>query len=123
MKAPSKKKAVSKRPQRQKDLITLKGVHSIGSAAQLRDKLIQGLAVSKKLTIDTRAIESIDLGSLQVLTAAQRSAEARGQELLIIAPETSAAFKLAQSCGFFDPSGRPLLPEVSGWTRSQDAAS
>ena len=119
MKTPKKKQS-SKRQAPRKDLLTLNGNHTLASAAHLQKKIIQHLSASHRLTIDAGAAEAFDIGSLQVLIAAQRASEAKGQELLVIAPSGSAAFNLAQSCGFFDRKGQPLSSEVAKWTASQE---
>lgn len=120
MKAPTKKKITPKRQARRRNCLTLKGTQTLGSAAQLRAKITQYLTAGEGLTIDAGAAEAIDLASLQVLIAAQRSAADSDQALSIVAPKGTAIMKLAHSAGLYSSAGVPLLAETARWISAEE---
>ena len=121
MKSPSKKKVAPKRQPRRNGTLTMTGIYSLSSAVSFREMIVQRLAAGQPLSIDAGAAESIDIGSLQVLIAAQRSADAKGQDLRIIAPEGTAISRLVRSAGFLHPDGQSVIPEVAKWLATRES--
>ena len=122
MKKPIKKKAAAKRLTRPGSLIELKGAHTLGSAAKLREKILQNLLGDGPLTIDAGSAEAIDISTLQVLVAAQKTASSRGQDLTVVVPKSTAVATLAQAAGFYGADGRAMIPEAERWTGTLEQA-
>lgn len=64
--------------------LVLDGELTIQGAADLKALLLARLAKTGRLTVDLSAVTAIDLAAIQLLTAAARSAKARGGRLAIV---------------------------------------
>jgi anti-anti-sigma regulatory factor len=105
------------RPQ-SKPSFSMAGAHSLRTAPDLREKILQAFAVNETLTVDAGEAESVDIGTIQVLLAAQKSAEAGGKTLCITASLDSPAVAFMMKTGFVNQSGHPLVSEVNNWVIS-----
>ena len=118
MKSRAKKASAAKLPNTHRDVITLEGVQTLGTAAGLRSTILQAIADRRTLTIDAGTADTVDIGTLQVLIAAQKSAAAQGQSLSILADANSPVVKMMRATGFLDSTGKALVPEIKTWTIS-----
>lgn len=103
-------------------LVTLSGNHSLRTAATLRASLLQALEGSGPLAIDLSGIEEADIGTLQVLVAAERSARAAGRPIRFIAGPETAVGKLLVASGI-RPVGGDMEGVAGGWTFEQGIAA
>jgi anti-anti-sigma regulatory factor len=58
--------------------LRLEGNLEIGSAAELQSRLLEALAVGEPIRIVLEGVTGLDVTGLQLLTAAERAAQARG---------------------------------------------
>jgi anti-anti-sigma regulatory factor len=66
--------------------IGLEGEINIRCASELKDLLLQALALEGSLHVDLSATTEVDITTLQLLWAAQREASATGKEFLLTGP-------------------------------------
>jgi ABC-type transporter Mla MlaB component len=102
--------------------LRLSGDLSLRTISELHATLKAVLAQHKAIAVDTRAVESIDAGTLQLLVSATTTAAAAGRLLsLAAAPDTPMSRALV-GAGFFAPDGRLLVPSLTSWTIAREAA-
>ncbi len=94
---------------------------SLRDAAELKSRLTTALAGRKSIVIQTDGIDSIDMCCLQVLVAAQKSANAVGTRVLLSASARGPLGHAMIAAGFHAPDGRPLIPEAETWTLMSEA--
>lgn len=97
-------------------LVKLNGAHSLRTAATLRASLLQALEGDGPIEIDLNGIEEADIGTLQVLIAAERSAVTERRTLRFAAASGSAMGKLLVAAGAFAASAPELSPDAPTWT-------
>jgi len=100
----------------------LSGDLSLRNISELHTRLLQALAEHRAIDLDTIAVESIDVGTLQLLVSATRSAAADDRSLSLAADAASPMGRALVRAGFFATDGRPLLATLSTWTLTREAA-
>lgn len=100
----------------------LSGDLSLRNISELRTQLLQALAEHPGIDLTTAAVESVDVATLQLLVAATRSAVADGRTLSLAADAATPMGRALVRAGFFTGSGRPLVPTLSTWTLTPEAA-
>jgi anti-anti-sigma regulatory factor len=85
--------------------VCLQGVLGLREAPEVRDQLLAALDEHQVIELDLRAVESLDIGLVQVLLAARRSAEAQGRTILLTERSAEGALgeALARSGLAHDP--------------------
>lgn len=96
-------------------MVKLTGVHSLRTAATLRESLLQALEGQGPIAIDLNDIDDADVGTLQVLVAAQRSALAAGRALRFTASAGSPTGRLLIAVGAFSAESPELASDATGW--------
>jgi hypothetical protein len=104
-------------------LVKLNGAHSLRTAATLRASLLQALEGDGPIEVDLNGIEDADIGTLQVLIAAERSAVSEGRTLRFAAEGGSAMGKLLVASGAFAASAHELAPDAPTWTFEKGIAA
>ena len=103
-----------------RDTITvqLTGPLTVPTAAAVRDQLLAALDGSPAVTVDLSGVTEIDVTFLQILVAAQRTAQARGTDLSLVPGNVLLPVEMAR-CGLpaLSPTGQPVIPPPA-----QDAA-
>lgn len=94
---------------------------SLRDADGLKSRLAAALSNHKSLVIETDRIGGIDTSCLQVLVAAQKSANAAGTPMRLSAGVESPLGRAMVAAGFHAPDGRPLIPEAETWTLISEA--
>jgi anti-sigma B factor antagonist len=94
-------------------LIRLEGECTLGSAAELKRLLLEGLASGKDLRLDMADVEEIDIAVMQLLWAAGLQAERAGAGIAVRMSE--AAGIAAREAGFERLPG--LAIQGDGWPR------
>lgn len=100
----------------------LSGDLSLRNISELHQRLTEALAAHSAIAIDTSGVESVDAGTLQLLVAATRSADAAGRSLTLAADTATPMGRALIRAGFFAQSGRPLVPALPSWTITREAA-
>lgn len=100
----------------------LSGDLSLRNIAELHTRLLQALAEHHAIAVDTAAVESIDAGTLQLLVSAARTAVADGRTLSLAADAATPMGRALVRAGFFTGDGRSLVPTLSSWTLTREAA-
>ncbi|ODT26734.1 MAG: hypothetical protein ABS35_10300 [Kaistia sp. SCN 65-12] len=100
----------------------LSGDLSLRNISELQTRLKQALAEHRAIDIDTAGVESIDVGTLQLLVSATRSAAADDRSLSLAAGAGTPMGRALVRAGFFSGDGRPLVPTLSSWTLTREAA-
>jgi ABC-type transporter Mla MlaB component len=102
--------------------LALSGDLSLRAIGALHAELKQAVAEHPAIAIDTSAVESADVAGLQLLVAAARTAAAAGHTLTLNAAQGSPMARVLIAAGFFTPDGRALVPSLSSWTITREAA-
>jgi anti-anti-sigma factor len=89
--------------------LVLEGELTIQGAAELKALLLAGLAKTGRLTVDLSAVTAIDLAAIQLLTAAARSAEARGGRLAIVDRTAAVVRPVLEAAGML--AGEPAAAD------------
>jgi ABC-type transporter Mla MlaB component len=82
----------------------LDGVLNIRTIEQVHRGLVEALAEHASVQVDCSAVEAVDLSFIQLLLAAQQSAQRDGKLLTMAAP-ADGALLVALEMGGFMPSG------------------
>ena len=90
--------AVTMERQASQSLIRLEGELTVTSAAELKDRLLDGLTSGNDLLLDLERAEEIDITLLQLLWAAGREADRAGARIAIRLSD--AAGTAAREAGF-----------------------
>ncbi|MEI6986380.1 MAG: STAS domain-containing protein [Rhodospirillaceae bacterium] len=91
--------------------LMLSGSLTINEAETVRDKLAQGLAGVRRLTLDTAGLDAVDVAGLQLLIATRRSAELSGRTVRLAAVPGGALLAALVAAGFCG-AGDVVRPEV-----------
>jgi anti-anti-sigma regulatory factor len=86
-------------------VIDLQGEVNIRCAAELKDLLIQTLALAGPLHIDLSAIKEIDITAIQLLWAAEREARKAGKEFLFVGTIPEIILAIVNHAGLRLPLG------------------
>lgn len=100
----------------------LSGDLSLRNISELHRSLTEALAAHLAIAVETAAVESADVGTLQLLVAATKSADAGGRTLSLTADAASPMGRALIRAGFFTEVGRPLVPTLVSWTITREAA-
>jgi len=108
-------------PKKSSAQVELAGDLSLRSIAELKTRLVAALAAGAPLVIETGGVTSIDAGCLQVLVAAQKSANAAGTPMTLSAAAGGPLGRTLIAAGCLAADGRPLLAEAASWTLTREA--
>lgn len=108
-------------PKKSSTRVELTGDLSLRSIAELKTRLAAALADGGPLLIETGGVASIDTGCLQVLVAAQKSANAAGTPMSLSAAAAGPLGRTLIAAGCLAADGRPLLAETASWTLTREA--
>ena len=100
----------------------LSGDLSLLNISGLHTRLLQALAEHRAIDLDTAAVESVDAGTLQLLVSATRSAAADDRSLRLAADADTPMGRALIRAGFFTEDGRSLVPILTSWTLTREAA-
>jgi len=94
-------------------------VQTLNQADEARRKLLNALAAASGVTVDCDDIREVDLGFLQVLLAARRSAKARGIPFALARPAAGPLLAALQRGGLVGRAtgGDPAVEECF-WTEA-----
>lgn len=90
--------------------------------SNLHAALTAALAEHPAIAVDTGAVESVDAGTLQLLVSATKTAAATGRSLSLAADAATPMGRALVSAGFFTSDGRQLVPSLTSWTITREAA-
>ena len=102
--------------------LELSGELGLRGIEKLKADIVAALEANDVVSIDTSAVESADASAIQLLLAAQKSANARGSALSLIAPADGAVARALAALGLVAAGGIALTPETSTWTIIKAAA-
>lgn len=85
------------------------GALGLRDAADLSGQLTEALARHPDVTVDAAALEDADVAILQVLVAAQKTADGTGRALRLHAPPGGVLPQLLARAGLTAPDGTPRL--------------
>jgi len=100
----------------------LSGDLSLRNISELHTRLLQALAEHRAIALDTTGVESVDVGTLQLLVSATNSAAADNRTLSLAADAATPMGRALVRAGFFAGDGRPLVATLSTWTLTREAA-
>jgi ABC-type transporter Mla MlaB component len=100
----------------------LSGDLSLRNISELHTRLLQALAEHRAVDLDTTAVESVDVGTLQLLVSATKSAAGDDRSLSLVADAATPMGRALVRAGFFAGDGRLLVPILSSWTLTREAA-
>lgn len=101
--------------------LALSGELSLRNIAELRTTLEQALVKHPAIAIDTAGVESADVGALQLLLAAQKSADASGARMSLTASAAGPFGRALIAAGLVAADGRALVPLTNTWTLTAEA--
>jgi anti-anti-sigma regulatory factor len=84
--------------------VRLSGTGIIRNIAQYHDVLREGLSAGTDMVLDLGDMEEVDLAFIQLIVAAQRSAEARGLSLTLSHPAPEPILQTLERGGFIGPA-------------------
>ncbi len=102
--------------------LELSGELGLRGIEKLRADIVAALEANATVAIDTSAVESADASAIQLLLAAQKSANAKGSALSLTAPAGGAMARTLIGLGLVSADGTSLTPETSTWTITKAAA-
>jgi ABC-type transporter Mla MlaB component len=94
--------------------LRLSGELGLRGIEALRGEIAAALAEHEGVAIDATAVEAADTSAIQLLLSAQKTANAEGKALTLVAAGPLAATLVA--LGLVAADGAPLVPETSTWT-------
>jgi hypothetical protein len=100
----------------------LSGDLSLRNIAELHTRLLQALAEHRAIELNTAAVETVDVGTLQLLVSATQSATADDRTLRLAADAATPMGRALVRAGFFTGDGKPLVATLSTWTLTREAA-
>jgi ABC-type transporter Mla MlaB component len=100
----------------------LSGDLSLRAIAGLQTDLQRAVNDHPAILVETAAVESIDIAAIQLLISAARTAAANGKTLGLVAEADSAVGRALVAAGLFAADGRALVPTLSHWTITREAA-
>ena len=91
--------------------VHLTGPLTVPTAAAVRSQLLAALDGSPSVAVDISGATEIDVTFLQILIAAQRTAQARGADLTLVPGSVLLPVEMAR-CGLsaLSPSGEAVIP-------------
>ena len=102
--------------------LRLSGDLSLRNISELHQRLNEVLADHQAIDLQTAEVESADTGTLQLLVSAAKTAAATGRTLSLAAAAASPMGRALVRAGFFTEGGRLLVPTLSSWTITREAA-
>lgn len=87
--------------------VEFQGVQSIAMADGMRERLRAALAAADVVDVDCSGVSQADLGLVQVLVAARRSASAAGKSLRLAAAPSGALLAALRGAGIARPDSFP----------------
>ncbi len=100
----------------------LSGDLSLRTIADLHARLQAAVAGHESVAISTDGIATIDIAAIQLLVSATRTAAAADKVLTVAAELESPTGRSLVGAGLFAADGSPLVPTLSHWTISREAA-
>lgn len=102
--------------------VRLAGELGLRGIEALKAEIAAAIAEHAAVGFDTAAVESIDASVIQLLLAAQKTANAEGKALSLAAADGSPLANTLTTLGLVAADGRGLVPETSTWTITRVAA-
>ncbi len=96
--------------------LRLSGELSLRGIEALKAEVAAALAAHQAIAIDTAAVESADVPAIQLLLAAQKTANAEGKALSLTADAAGPLARTLVALGLVAADGAALVPETSTWT-------
>jgi ABC-type transporter Mla MlaB component len=100
----------------------LSGDLSLRTIADLHAELQRAVAGHDAIAVSTGKVDSIDIAAIQLLVSAARTAAAADKVLTVAAELQSPAGRALVGAGLFAADGSPLVPTLSHWTITREAA-
>jgi anti-anti-sigma regulatory factor len=101
--------------------LALSGELGLRGIEALKAEIVAALAAHEAILIDTAAVEAADASAIQLLLAAQKTANAEGKALSLAACDGSPLARTLIALGLLRADGTPLVPETSTWTLTKAA--
>lgn len=98
------------------EAVDLSGPRTLRNAEQTRSVLLDALRGPSPLRLDCSATAEADLSLVQLLLAAQKSAQAAGKDVTLAHPPSAAFVQAASRAGFPAPE---LPGGLSSWLRKE----
>jgi ABC-type transporter Mla MlaB component len=89
---------------------------TIRDGARTARDFLEALSTGASVTVDTSALESVDVSHLQILIAAHNFARGLGKRLAVMAEPGGALDAAMRGCGIADPVDAELVVAGSAWT-------
>ncbi len=102
--------------------LELSGELGLRGIEKLKSDIMAALEANDSVALDTSLVESADASAIQLLLAAQKTANAEGKSLSLFAPASGALATTLSTLGLLATDGTPLVPETSTWTIIKAAA-
>ncbi|MDP3317169.1 MAG: STAS domain-containing protein [Devosia sp.] len=102
--------------------LELSGELGLRDIEKLKSDIMAALEAHDAVALETSLVESADASAVQLLLAAQKTANAEGKSLSLSAPASGALARTLSTLGLVAADGTPLVPETSTWTISKAAA-
>jgi len=94
--------------------LKLSGELGLRGIDTLKAQLVDALASHDAVSINTSAVEAADASAVQLLLSAQKTANAEGKPMTLVA--AAVLGKTLVALGLVAADGAPLVPETSTWT-------
>ena len=88
------------------------------SAQDIAGLLREAIAAHQQIAVDTAAISTADITTIQLLLAARKQAHGAGKSLHLDNAPSGALRELLVQVGLLDAAGRPLTPDGDLWNPS-----
>ncbi len=102
--------------------LELSGELGLRGIEKLKADIIAALEAHEAVVIDTSRVDGADASAIQLLLAAQKSANAEGKALSLIASAAGPVARTLAALGLVSSDGTSLTPETSTWTLTKAAA-
>jgi ABC-type transporter Mla MlaB component len=102
--------------------LELSGELGLRGIEKLRADLVAALEANDAVAIGTSAVESADASAIQLLLAAQKSANAEGKVLSLTTTADGPLARTLAALGLVRADGTSLVPETSSWIITKAAA-
>lgn len=85
------------------------------SAQDIAALLREAVATHQQIAVDTAAVATADITTIQLLLAARKQAHAAGKSLHLDKAPSGALRELLVQVGLLDAAGQPLTPDGDFW--------
>jgi len=102
--------------------LELSGELGLRGIEALKAEIVAALAGNAAVAIETAAVEGVDASAIQLLLAAQKTANAEGKALSLKVVAAGPLARALVALGLLAADGTALVPETSTWTITKAAA-